>query len=257
MISQSVPMAHTEILRILIVDPDGATQKIARETLAFRKDFQLVGECGSALEAIPILRDPGVDVVLCEAELPGISGFSWQEMIPATRRPIVIFMNHSPRFAAEAFDASAIDYLLKPFDPARLNTALDRAVTRARTAARARTAVQKSGAGRLAIRTGRSVLFLNTSELDWAEAEGKYVRLHLGKEALLLKMSITALEGELDSSQFVRIHRSTLVNVERVRWLQPWMNGRTYHLILHDGTKLVLSRKDHLRTFTQRAVVSV
>lgn len=250
-----------DFLRLLVVDPDPdpVTRKSIQNTLLTRKEFHLVGEYSSGLEAIPVLREPGVDVLLCETELPGVPGLSLLDMVPAPQRPLVIFMNRSDRYAAGAFEASAIDYLLKPFSTERLDNALERAVQHARAAvARLHPgASPASSPGRLSIRTGRSVLFLNTSELDWAEAEGKYVRLHLGRESMVLRLSITALEAELDPSRFIRIHRCTLVNVDRVRWVQPWMNGRTYQIVLHDGTRLVLSRKDHLRTLTQRAVLSV
>lgn len=249
---------NREILRLLVIDPDLQSRKAVREALQNRTDIQVLGECSSVLEALPILRDPGAEIAVCEVDLPGVPGFSLAEMIPASQRPVIIFTNSSANHAAAAFEVSAVDYLMKPLTPERLQQAIDRAADRCRTSNGHSSEVpQTNGVRRLVIRTGRSVLFLNASELDWAEAEGKYVRLHLGKETLLLKMSISTLETELDPAQFVRIHRSTLVNVDRVRWLQPWMNGRTYQLVLHDGTRLTLTRKDHLRTLTQRAVVSV
>lgn len=247
-----------EILKLLVIDPDLQSRMAVREALQNRTDIHLLGECSTVLEALPILRDPGADIAVCEAELPGIPGFSLAEMVPTSQRPVIIYTNFSDRHAAAAFEVSAVDYLMKPLTNERLQQSLDRAAHRCRSSNGHTTeAPQNSGIKRLVIRTGRSVLFLNSSELDWAEAEGKYVRLHLGKETLLLKMSISILESELDPAQFVRIHRSTLVNVDRVRWLQPWMNGRTYQLVLHDGTRLTLTRKDHLRTLTQHAVVSV
>lgn len=248
----------SEPLRLLVIDPDPETAGAVQEALRSRNDIYFLAQCTTALEAVPILREPGADIVLCEAELPGVSGFSLSEFLPSSHKPVTIFTNGSAHHAAAAFEASAVDYLLKPILQDRLQKSLDRAVQRSRRSTnKINTGPRQNPKSRLAIRTGRSVLFLEATELDWAEAEGKYVRLHLGKETLLLKMSITALEAELDPALFVRIHRSTLVNVDRVRWLQPWMNGRNYQLVLHDGTRLTLTRKDHLRRLTQRAVVSV
>ena len=242
-------------MNFLIVDPDPLTRKIIRDVLIGRA--HLVGECSSGLEAIPIIRETRPEVLFSEVDLPGISGFHLLEMIAPDLRPTPIFMNRSDHHAARAFEASAVDYLLKPLDPERIHRAFERVHRHGRNLAAKNSHPVDSQNGRLAIRTGRSVLFLRKSELDWAEAEGKYVRLHIGRESVLLKMSISSLEAELDPAQFLRIHRSTLVNVDRVRWVQPWTSGRNYQVVLDDGTKLVLSRKDHLPVITGRAVLSV
>ena len=112
-------------------------------------------------------------------------------------------------------------------------------------------------AKQLVIRNGRAVIFVRPEELDYAEAEGKYVRLHVGKEILVLKMSITALEAELDPAQFVRIHRSTLINIDRVRRVQPWDRRRTYQVTLQDGTRLVLSRKSRLLEINGKTLTAI
>jgi two-component system LytT family response regulator len=243
------------VMKILIVDPDVETRTVIRAALS-RERLHLVDECAGGLEAVLVVRETTPDLVFCEVDLPGISGFSLMEMLPPGKKPLAAFLSRSEHHAARAFEASAFDYLLKPLRPERVRQTLERALRRLGAGA-SRPPGRPMDSGRITIRTGRSVLFLQKSELDWAEADGKNVRLHLGRESLLLRMSISSLENEMDPAQFLRIHRSVLVNVDRVRWVQPCSNGRNYQLVLHDGTRLTLSRKDHLPAITGRAALSV
>jgi two-component system LytT family response regulator len=192
-------------------------------------------------------------------DLPGLNGFQLLDTLSPERRPSTVMMHRSDHYAARAFEASVVDYLLKPLSAERVERALQRVRKHQASAAGvfANPSAVETRSEKLAIRTGRSVLFLRKSELDWAEAEGKHVRLHMGSQSVLLKLSISALEAELDPAQFLRIHRSTLVNIDRVRWVQPWSSGRNYQVVLQDGTRLVLSRKDHLPIITGRAVLTL
>ena len=161
MSTSQFPESSHVFLRLVVVDPDPVTRKAVQNALLTRKDIHLVGECSSGLEAIPILREAGADLLLCETDLPGFPGLSLPDMLAPHQRPLVIFMNSSDRYAAGAFEASAIDYLLKPFVPERLHNAFNRALRHARTAA---ARLQPGGSpaaspDRLAIRSGRSVLF--------------------------------------------------------------------------------------------------
>jgi two-component system LytT family response regulator len=238
-------------LRTLVVDSDPHSRKLFVNILSRDPAVESVEECENGLDAIAAIRDFKPDLLICEVETPGIHGFALLETIPAEDRPATIFVSNRDQFAARAFEVSAADYLMKPIGEERVLRALERArkqIERGRN--QNSSSAGASGSRQLAIKTGRCVFFVKTDELDWVEAEGKYVRLHMGKESLLLKMSITSLESELDPRQFVRIHRSTIINSERVRWVQPYNHGRTYQIILQDGTRLVLSRKSKLRELT-------
>ena len=238
---------HNFLIRTLIVDHDVDSRKSIIEILAKDPAIRVVSECCNGVEAITAIHEFKPEILICEVETPGMDGFSVLKAISANKRPSTIFVSLHEHYAVRAFEFSAADYIVKPIREERLEMALSRARSQV---AHSRTPLQSNSVERprqLAIKTGRSVNFVKFDELDWAEAEGKYVRLHMGKECLVLKMSITALESELDPVQFVRIHRSTINNVDRVRRVQPWNHRRTYQVTLQDGTHLVLSRKTKLQ----------
>jgi two-component system LytT family response regulator len=236
-------------LKILIVDPDSVSRQNLITLASKDPAIESVEECSHGIEAVAAIRDLRPDILISEVELPGMHGFALLDSLPQTNQPATIFISGRDQYAARAFDVSAIDYLLKPVVEQRFIRALDRA-KRSLQRTRSKQIENSKPQRQLAIKTGRCVFFVKADELDWADAEGKYVRLHMGNETLLLKMSITALEAELDPEKFVRIHRCTIVNTDRVRWVQPWNHGRNYQIILQDGTKLVLSRKETLRKLT-------
>jgi two-component system LytT family response regulator len=215
------------------------------ELLSTHPSIQMVRGCANGLEAISAIPEYKPDVLVCEIEGPQINGFAMVETISSKHRPVTIFISKFDRFAARAFDVAAADYLVKPIRKERLWKAMDRARNQFESVKNQEPTVERRSR-QLVIRSGRSVIFVKSDEVDWAEAEGKYVRLHMGKEFLVLKIGISALEAELDPDQFVRIHRSTLINVDRVRLVQPWNHRRTYQVTLQDGTQLVLSRKSKL-----------
>lgn len=238
---------HNFLIRTLIVDHDVNSRKAIIEILTRDPAIRVVNECSNGVEAVTAIHEFKPEILICEVETPGMDGFSILKAISVNKRPSTIFLSQHEHFAAKAFEVSAADYIVKPVREERFLMALVRARTEIEYS---RTPLQSNSPERprqLAIKTGRSVNFVRFDELDWAEAEGKYVRLHMGKECLVLKMSISALESELDPLQFVRIHRSTIINVDRVRRVQPWNHRRTYQVILQDGTHLVLSRKTKLQ----------
>jgi two-component system, LytTR family, response regulator len=238
---------HNFLIRTLIVDHDVNSRKAIIEILSRDPAIRVVSECSNGVEGMTSIHEFKPEILICEIETPGMDGFSLLKAIPANKRPATIFVSNHEHFAVRAFEFSAADYIVKPIHEERFLVALSRARDQVE---RIRTPMQGNSSERprqLAIKTGRSVNFVKFDELDWAEAEGKYVRLHMGKECLVLKMSISALESELDPFQFVRIHRSTIINVDRVRRVQPWNHRRTYQVTLQDGTHLVLSRKSKLQ----------
>jgi two-component system LytT family response regulator len=245
-------------LRILIVDSDPASREALASILSKDPENSVIEQCGNGLEAMAAIRDFAPDVLFCEVETTGIHGFTLLETIPAKNRPVTIFMSNRNDFAARAFEVSAVDYLVKPVRKERFMEALERA--RYQLARNKSDQIHNGSDGTmrpLAIKTGRCLLFVKVNEIDWAEAQGKFVRIHMGRESLLLKVSISALEEELNPGQFVRIHRSTIINIDRVRWIQPFTNKKTYQVILQDGTKLVLSRKSTLGEITGTPISSL
>ena len=185
--------------------------------------------------------------------MPGATGFDVIEAVGAGKMPFVVFVTAYDRYALRAFDVHALDYLLKPFDRERFQQALGRARQQLeqRRPRRARTPAARAGPGpeadaaarieRFVIKSGGRVFFVRAEEIDWIEAAGNYVKLHVGTEAHLFRETMNALEAQLDPDAFFRIHRCHIVNIERVRELQPWFNGE-YVVFLKNGTRLTLSR---------------
>lgn len=246
------------MLRALVLDSDPVVRAAVIELLSIDSANWIIEECVNGLEAIPALREFRPNIFICEVETPGLDGFALLETISAKDRPVTIFLSNLDHFGSRAFEVSAADYIVKPVRSERLLLALERA-RREIEFSRNQGAwpSTRRNPKQIAIKSGRSVIFIKPEELDWADAEGKYVRLHIGKEVLFLKISISALELELDPLQFVRIHRSTIVNVDRVRRIQPWNHRRTYQLTLQDGTHLVLSRKSKLRAVSGKIIPSL
>jgi two-component system, LytTR family, response regulator len=236
-------------IRVLIIDADRLARKRVREMLSDDPEVEIVGECETGQEALVSIRTMSPDLLILDIHLPEIDGFSLLESLPNDRIPAVIFVTAFDRYALRAFEVSALDYLLKPFGPDRFRKAMRRAKAQIR---KEKGTVEKKDPGRIAIRTGKKVFFLKSDEIDWIEAEGNSVRLHTGTQSHVIRASISSLETELDPEKFVRIHRSTIVNVDRVRWLEPSTHGN-YRVILHDGTQLILRRKEKLTQLTGKS----
>jgi len=183
--------------------------------------------------------------------MPELNGFDVLASLKVDRFPVVVFVTAYDEYAVRAFDVNAVDYLLKPFDRTRFQRAVDRAKTQVRHGHDNRiedkilALLEKTPSPRylerLSIRSVGSIVFLKTDDVDWMKAEGNYVRLHVGKTSHLLRTTIRNLEESLDPAKFARIHRSQIVNIDRIRELKPWWHGE-YHVLLKDGTTLTLSR---------------
>ena len=237
--------------RTLIVDDEPLARGKIRTLLAGEKDIKIIGECGDGNEAVDSIRSDNPDLVFLDIQMPGLDGFGVIGEVGADDMPVVVFVTAFDQHAIRAFEVHALDYLLKPFDRGRFGKALKRARTHlagrnGKTGDRLLELLEELGSGRrflerLVIRESGRVFFLKTSEIQWIEAAGNYVRLHVEDGAHLMRETMSRLEEGLDPDKFLRIHRSTIVNVDVVRELQPMFNGE-YVVILKNGTELSLSR---------------
>lgn len=240
--------------RALIVDDEPLARRRIRAFLGEHSDVQIVGECGQGAEAIRVIQETQPDIVFLDVQMPKLNGFEVLERIEPHEMPIVVFVTAYQEHALRAFDVDALDYLLKPFDSKRFAEALQRA--------RRQIELLRSGDGvlqqrllkalrhlpsgteyvtRLAVKNQGRVYFVNVDEIQWIEADGKYVHLHTMEATHLLRMSMQGLEEKLDPERFARIHRSTIVNLDAVSELQPMFHG-DYAVMLRNGKELTLSR---------------
>jgi two-component system LytT family response regulator len=245
-------VTDTRKIRALIVDDEPLGRRRIRRMLARDAGVEIAGDCANGRDAVARIRELRPDLVFLDVQMPEMDGFAVLEAVGAEAMPLVIFVTAFDQYALRAFEVYALDYLLKPFDRRRFDKALSRAKARLlsdRTSDVGQQALalleelkaRSSHIERLVVKSGGRAFFLKTEEIDWIEAEGKYVRLHVGKESYLLREAIGSIESQLDAKRFPRIHRSTIVNIERVRELQPWFHNE-YRVILRDGTELMLSR---------------
>ena len=240
-------------IRTLIVDDEPLARSKIRTFLTSEADFEVVGECGSGSEAIAAIERQTPDLVFLDIQMPERDGFSVIDYIGADRMPTTVFVTAFDQYAVKAFDFHAVDYLLKPFDRARFRQALAQIrhqLERTDASSLNRQLVTlledlrkaDTYAERLAVKTSSGVSFLRTDEIYWVDAAGNYVRLNTADgESHLLRETLTALERRLDPKRFVRVHRSTIVNVERIREIRSQDHGE--HLIIMElGQRLTLSR---------------
>jgi two-component system LytT family response regulator len=221
------------MIRVLIVDDEPLARRSVASMLADEAGIELAGECASGGEAVARIRAERPDLVFLDVEMPDGDGFEVLESLGVDLPPAVVFVTAYDRYALRAFEVGAIDYLLKPFDRTRFAKVLARA--------RDWIAQDKSRDARLAVKSAGQVLLLKVSEIDWIEAADYYVSLHVAGRTHLLRRSLADLEKELDGQGFCRVHRSTLVNLDRVRGLATDEEGE-YQVELTCGTRLRLSR---------------
>ena len=254
-------------IRTLIVDDEPLARRNLRLLLQNDPDIDIVGEAASGREALALINKHSPDLVFLDIQMPELDGFGVLENIDAAKLPAIVFVTAFDQYALKAFDFHALDYLLKPFDDARFEKALRRAKLQleqrelkdlserlvallgGREAGSREPARPSPYVSRLLIKSGGRVFFLKTDEIDYIRAEDYYVKLHVGRKGHLLRETMTEMEAKLDPEKFLRIHRSTIVNIERIRELQPHFNGE-YIVVLHDGSehKLSRSRREQLQS---------
>ena len=242
----------TRPVRVLVVDDEPLARSGVCRLLARDADMRVVGECADGRTAVDAIRRPAPDLVLLDVEMPELDGFDVIRTVGPDHMPAVVFVTAYDRFAVRAFDVNALDYLVKPFDDDRFRAAMDRAKRALATAdagdlgSRLASLLKDGYPSRLVVREqGRSV-FVRVDDLDWVEAADYYVKLHVGKVVHLLRQTMTDMEARLDPARFIRVHRSAIVNLDRVKEIQPYFHDE-HVVILHDGTRVRLSRSRRLR----------
>jgi two-component system LytT family response regulator len=224
-------------IRALVVDDESLARRNLTVLLRRDPDIGSVAECGSGLEAIEEIRKSKPDLVFLDVQMPECGGFDVLELLGSDLPPTVIFVTAHDEYALRAFEAGALDYLLKPFDDARFGRALNRAKERL-----AHYLPQHRVTERLVVRSQGRVLFLSVEDIDWIEAAGYYACLHVGSDTHILRRSLSELEQDLGDERFIRIHRSIVVNLERIRGLELQTGGE-YEVVLKSKVRLRLSRR--------------
>jgi two-component system, LytTR family, response regulator len=232
----------------LIVDDESLARKRMRKLLRATDDVTVVGEAAGGEEALSIIAERRPQVVFLDVQMPRLNGFDVVRRIAPESRPLIVFVTAYEQYALDAFRASAVQYLLKPVGQEPLRMALTR--VREVVAARSNPSLteflerlQKRTAfmQHVAVKSKGRVRLVRIEQIDWFESAGNYVRLHAGGERFLLRETMSGLEAKLDPQQFVRIHRTAIVNLERIREMQRILHGE-YVVVLHDDTRLTLSR---------------
>lgn len=229
--------AHPAKIRALIVDDEPLARSNLAVLLRMDPDIGIVGECGSGAEALGEVRVANPDLLFLDVQMPECDGFDVLELLGSELPPAIVFVTAYDQYALRAFEAGALDYLLKPFDNARFELALSRAKQRIRLG---RDRSQKLE--RVVIKNAGELCFVKTSEIDWIEAADYYACLHVGSRSHLLRRSLSDLEQDLDPNVFCRVHRSSIVNLERVRGLKLTPDGE-YDVLLESGIRVRLSRR--------------
>lgn len=254
-------------IKTIIVDDEPLAREKLRDFIEKESDVEIIGECRDGREALETIEAKKPDLVFLDVQMPEMDGFEVLENLEPEGLPTVIFVTAYDQYAIKAFDVHAVDYLLKPFDRQRFGDAMGRA----------RADVERQQAGdvkdqllallkdvesrrtkfpeRLVIKTSGRVVFLRVEEIDWIDAAGNYVRLHTGDESHMLRETMGRLEERLDPEKFLRIHRSTIVNIEGIRELQQQFHG-DYLVVLKNGQRLTLSRsyRDRIQELLNRSV---
>jgi two-component system LytT family response regulator len=248
------------MIRIVIADDEPLARQRIRSLLEDRRDVTIAGEARDGSEAVDMILRERPDVVFLDVKMPELDGFEVIAALDAMGQadaeaetssfsPAIVFVTAFGEFAVKAFEVRALDYLLKPFDRARLDRALESAAARRATGGAApalrellamlRTEERREE--RFLIRSGHRMYFVLASDVDWADAAGNYVRLHANGRAHLHRDTMKAIESKLDARRFVRIHRSAIVNIDRIAQIEPYVHGE-YVVTLRDGTRLTSSR---------------
>lgn len=240
-------------IRALIVDDEPLARRRIKSLLANDSSVDVIGECSDGYNAVSSISELTPDLVFLDVQMPAMDGFEVIKTIGTEQMPTVIFVTAYDQYALKAFEVNALDYLLKPFDRSRFQKTLDRAKGMIRDSHNGIISNQllslltnlqreQEVPDRFIIKSGGRVVFLKVEEIDWMRAVGNYVRLQVGRDSHLMRETMSGMEAKLDPDKFMRIHRSTIVNLDRVKEVQPWAKGE-YVVIMRDGNRLIMSRR--------------
>ena len=246
-----------EQIKTLIVDDEPLARRNLRLLLDKDPQIEIVGECGNGKEAVEAITNQKLDLLFLDIQMPEMDGFDVLQAVGPEQVQAIIFVTAFDQYALKAFDVHALDYLLKPFDEARFQRALKQAKSRIERRelnqlttklvallderSTREVATKSTYLTRLMVKLSNRVILLKVSDVDWIEADGNYAKLHVGGKCHLLREKMQDLENQLDPDKFVRIHRSIIVNLDRVKEMHPHFNG-DFIVVLDDGAKLKLSR---------------
>jgi two-component system LytT family response regulator len=254
--ASSPDQASEAVIRTIIADDERLAREKLRIFLASEANVKLVAECSDGHKTVAAIRMHGADLLVLDIQMPGMDGFQVLNELSPEEMPVVIFTSAYDQYAIRAFEAHALDYLLKPFDQDRLHHAIERArmelnksqdreithrILNLLTQVKSEMRPAPSNEDRLVIRAKGRIVFLNLSEIDWIEASANYVRLNVGKECHLYRETIGRISERLNPNHFVRVHRSTIVNVRKIKELIP-VNSGEYIVVLKNGKELSCSR---------------
>lgn len=231
-------------IRTLIVDDEDPARELLRSFLAAWPAIEIIGEAADGATALSLIRRDRPDLMFLDVQMPEMTGFDVVTKLASDETPIIVFVTAYDRYALKAFEISALDYLLKPFDAARLSTTMTRILAR-RDRAEYEAALgsllsqlRPSADERIVVKVDGRHVFLDAADVSWIEAADKEVRVHVGGATVCVREAMNSIEQRLDASRFVRVHRSAIVNRAHVREIQPWFKG-DYVIILRDGTRVV------------------
>lgn len=239
-------------IRALIVDDEPLARRSIRRLLDRGSGLEVIGQCGDGESAVDAIRSKKPDLVFLDVQMPEMTGFDVIRRIGPETMPVTIFVTAYDKYAVRAFETNAIDYLLKPFGKQRFEQALRRAKERLSgklnlddlrivLASLEQAQTQNAQVDRLTVSANGRIIPINVKDIDWISASGNYAQLHTGTRHYEIRQTLTTLEARLNPREFVRIHRSTIVNVRRIREIQPWFHG--HHLVvLQNGQELRMSR---------------
>lgn len=248
-------------IRVLLVDDEPLARKKLRRLLACERDVEIVGESADGQRAVMAIEQQKPHLVFLDVQMPDLDGLGVVQAIGPESMPLVIFVTAHDHYAVKAFEVSALDYLLKPVSRERFQAAIARARSQLERGQSSEMGQQlrallkhlKSGpefSRRLMLKSEGRIYFLPVDEIDWIEAAHNYLVLHVGSKTHLIRETMDSLQARLDPEQFVRIHRSTMVNIVRIQEIHPWIKGE-HAVLLQDGTRLALSRT-YYEQFRQR-----
>lgn len=239
------------MIRALIIDDEPLPRERIRTLLAEHRNIELIGECEDGREAVERILKERPDLAFLDIQMPELDGFDVIASLAGDYVPAIIFVTAYDEYAIRAFEVNAIDYLLKPINPTRFEKAVLRAIERLdqksqKTEQRIldfieQVRIERGYTRRFVVRTGAKLSFVQTRDIDWIDTADNYIRLHVSGQEHLVRETLKSIEGQLDPSVFIRVHRSAIINIDRIEAVEPYFHG-DYVITMKDGTKLNTSR---------------